>query len=231
MKRVHFGGISRFMVAVAATAVLSAGAASASTIVTNGSFESGVPGNVKGRVNGANFNNLNSTGPSWDVWKRLNGWRTVYGSGIEVQSNRTLSTIDAQSGNKYVELDSTSNSGMAQTVALGVGKYVLSFWYSPRTSDPKTNGVEYAVGNLTGGYATASNPIYAVVGHWAHIVSVFTVTTAGKYDLRFSATGVNDTYGGLIDNVDIAPVPLPAAGLGLMAALGGLASLRRRRKA
>ncbi|MGB7321241.1 MAG: VPLPA-CTERM sorting domain-containing protein [Albidovulum sp.] len=34
----------------------------------------------------------------------------------------------------------------------------------------------------------------------------------------------------MLDDIAIAPVPLPAAGFGLMAALGGLAALRRRRR-
>jgi hypothetical protein len=222
---------------LAVAAAISAGvfgAATASTIVTNGSFESGVPGNTRGLSNNAFFGNLNSTGPSWDRWKNLNGWRTVVGSGIEVQSNRTLSTIDAQAGTKYVELDSTRNSGMAQTIALGIGSYMLSFWYSPRTSDPKTNGIEFSLGNalgyLTGGYATAGTPATAVVGRWTKIWRIFDVKTAGNYDLRFTATGLSDSYGGLLDSVDVAKVPLPAAGFGLMAALGGLAALRRRRQ-
>jgi hypothetical protein len=224
--------------AFAAAMVISAGflgAASASTIVTNGSFESGVPGNTRGLDNNALFGNLDSSGASWDRWKNLNGWRTVLGSGIEVQSNRTLSTIDAKSGTKYVELDSTRNSGMAQTIALGVGSYMLSFWYSPRTSDPLTNGIEFSIGNalgyLTGGYATAGTPVSAVVGSWTKVWRIFDVTTAGNYDLRFTANGVSDSYGGLLDDVDVAQVPLPAAGFALMAALGGLGAMRRRRKA
>ena len=221
----------RLFSAAAVALMAFSAAATASTIVTNGGFESGVPRNKKGLQNGALFGNLNSSGPSWDRWLAINGWTRTYGSGIEVQSNRTLSTIDAQEGTHYVELDSNSNSGMRQTLKLGHGDYVLSFWYSPRTSNPKTNGIEYAVGNLTGGYVTTNRPVSAVVGVWTQIFSKFSVAKRGAYDLKFSATGVSDSYGGLLDNVSVAPVPLPAAGFGLMAALGGLASLKRRRKA
>jgi len=220
----------RLLVCAAGAVLAFAAAASASPIVTNGGFESGVPGNKKGLQNGALFGDLNSSGPSWDRWLAINGWTRTYGTGIEVQSNRTLSTIDAQEGTHYVELDSNSNSGMKQTLNLGVGDYVLKFWYSPRTSQPNTNGIEYAVGSLTGGYVTTNRPTSAVVGTWTQIVSTFRVSQRGNYDLKFSATGLSDSYGGLIDNVSVAPVPLPAAGLGLMAALGGLGALRRRRR-
>jgi hypothetical protein len=224
-------GILARVAAAAALAAAVAMPASAASIVVNGSFETGVPGNTAGLNNGALFGNLNNSGPSWDRWTAINGWTTTSGSGIEVQSNRTLDTIDAQDGTHYVELDSNSNSSMAQTLSLGVGKYLLSFWYSPRTSDPATNGIEYAIGTIAGGKVKNGVPVGANVGTWIQIKTLFDVVKAGNYKLQFAAVGTNDTYGGLIDNVSVAPVPLPAAGFGLMAALGGLAAVRRRRKA
>lgn len=222
---------SKLLAAAVLALMAFSAAATATPIVTNGSFESGVPGNKKGLQNGARFGNLNSSGPSWDRWLKINGWTRTYGSGIEVQSNRTLSTIDAQEGTHYVELDSNSNSGMKQTLNLTHGDYVLKFWYSPRTAQANTNGIEYTIGGLAGGYVTTNKPVSAVVGVWTEIVTKFSVGKRGAYDLKFSATGLSDSYGGLLDNVSVAPVPLPAAGLGLMAALGGLASMKRRRKA
>ncbi|MGB5869690.1 MAG: VPLPA-CTERM sorting domain-containing protein [Albidovulum sp.] len=235
MTMMNLGGSARLFALSAVICTGLAGAATAASIVTNGSFESGVPGNTLGLNHNALFGNLNSTGPSWDRWKNINGWSTIGGPGIEIQSNRTLSTIDAHEGTKYVELDSNRNSAMVQSIALEVGSYMLSFWYSPRTSDPSTNGIEFNIGNalgyLTSGYATAGTPAPAKVGSWTKVWRIFNVTTAGNYDLRFAANGVSDSYGGLLDSVDVAQVPLPAAGFGLMAALGGLAALRRRRKA
>ena len=52
---------------------------------------------------------------------------------------------------------------------------------------------------------------------------------AGSYDLQFAAAGRGNSVGGLIDNVSLAAVPLPATGLGLIGALAGLTALRRRR--
>lgn len=229
MNSTSLRGAIRTVVTLAVASVLLAAPVSAATIVTNGSFESGVPGNTPGLNNGALFSDLNSSGASWDRWTDIDGWRTVSGSGIEIQSNRTLSTIDAQDGTHYVELDSNSNSRMVQTVGLKAGSYLLSFWYSPRTGAASTNAIEYNLGGIVGGKVT-NGILGATVGTWTEILQKVVIKKSGQYDLYFAGVGISDSYGGLIDNVSVAPVPLPAAGFGLMAALGGLAALRKRRR-
>ena len=47
----------------------------------------------------------------------------------------------------------------------------------------------------------------------------------------FASTGTKTTDGFDVDSVAIAPVPVPAAGMMLLAGLGGFAALRRRRNA
>jgi hypothetical protein len=63
------------------------------------------------------------------------------------------------------------------------------------------------------------------------MASAGSASTAGLFNLDFGATGRPDTYGGLIDNVSIAPVPLPAGALLLLTAFGGLAVARKRKTA
>lgn len=53
----------------------------------------------------------------------------------------------------------------------------------------------------------------------------FTTSTAGV--LSFQNSG-GDNIGAVLTNVELAAVPVPAAGLMLIGALGGLALLRRR---
>jgi hypothetical protein len=205
-----------------------ASAGSASTVV-NGSFEDVSGGTV-----------LVNNG-SWAVYDTLPGWTTIDGNGIEVQTNATLGSIDAQDGNRYVELDShprgSSNSTMRQQISLGVGEYRLSFFYSPRTNDASTNGIFYSVSEaISGGldltYGQVSGPSGTYPRTvWTEVIATFTVATAGLFNLDFGATGRPDTYGGLIDNVSIAPVPLPAGALLLLTAFGGLAVARKRKTA
>lgn len=217
----------------------------AGAVVLNGSFED-TSSNPTGLVNGRPLASLaGGPGTSWDVFTAIPGWTTVAGSGIEVQTNRTLSSIDAHSGRHYVELDShpapNSNSTMAQTIALDRGEWRLDFYYSPRTSDVNTNGIAYSVlnaatdeliaGAVTGPSATQGTK----VGLWTLVSALFTVKTGDSpITLRFAATGSANTLGGFLDDISltqVSAVPLPAALPMLLAGLGGLAFAARRRRA
>lgn len=221
-----------------------AGAASASTVVFNGTFEdtsSSTPG--AGLVNGQAIGDLASgPGRSWDVFTSIPGWTTDSGAGIEVQTNRTLSSIDAHSGQHYIELDShpkaTSNSSMVQTIMLGIGTYKLSFWYSPRNGDAGSNGIEYSVTGaapnnnvlLLNGLTGPSAANGTSVGNWTQFTSRFTVATGDSpVHLKFEATGKANTLGGFVDSVSISAVPVPAGLPMLLTAVAGFGYVARRR--
>jgi len=218
----------------ASAALLVSGAANA--VVINGDFEDVTTLDPTGLVKGNKLSNLATTGSSWDVFSEISGWKTTNGAGIEVQTNRTLGSIDAHSGQHYIELDShpraNSNSTMSQDVTLGVGKYELSFWYSPRNSNASSNGIEYSVSGLLLDTITGpgASPLTAV-GTWTLITALFHVETAGDYTLSFEATGKQNTLGGFVDTVGLTAVPIPAAGFLLPVGLGLLGYAARRRKA
>jgi PEP-CTERM motif len=175
-----------------------------------------------------------SGGASWSVFRSLPDWRTASGSGIELQTAKTVG-LNPHSGDFYVELDSdprgSSNSRMEQDIVLKTGRYELSFFYSPRNPVPNdTDGIAFDIdgGVLAPAFVTSTD---GVRGKWTEITRSFFVRDAGTYTLGFEANQRQDTLGGFVDSVSIAPVPLPAAGWMLLAGLGALGAASRRRKA
>lgn len=219
----------------AGAALLTAGSANA--MIINGDFEDVSTLDPTGLVKGNQLSNLATTGSSWDVFDEITGWKTASGAGIEVQTNRTLGSIDAHSGQHYIELDShprsNSNSSMEQEVSLSGGRYALSFWYSPRTGNADSNKIDYSIsGGLLSGFITGPDAsLGTAVGAWTLVRALFEVQSAGDYTLTFAAAGKQDSYGGFIDTVNITAVPIPAAGFLLPAGLGLLGYASRRRKA
>ena len=193
---------------ICAAGLLSAfmvGAASASTLMVNGDFEDTSITDL-GLVHRQKLADLASApDSSWDVYKEIPGWKTDDGAGIEVQTNRTLTSIDAHSGQHYIELDShpspESNSSMKQEITLDIGKYKLSFWYSPRNGDVDSNGIEYSVFGAsddngvptvlpTVGLTGPSSDNGTSVGEWTEFTSIFTVASGDSpVTLLFAATG------------------------------------------
>ncbi|MCM8854150.1 MAG: carbohydrate binding domain-containing protein [Candidatus Thiodiazotropha sp.] len=184
-------------------------------LMLNGSFEDNIVGN-------------------WDVFSGIDGWDTSSGSGIEIQTNSTLGFIDAQDGNNYVELDSHNNSTMFQKIdGLIAGlTYDISFWYSARTNNgDNDNGINM----LWGQDALSLDEIVSIddatrTGSWMQNIFSLTATDATMY-LAFEADGLNNSYGGLIDNIElVASVPEPSVIALLGAGLFGLGFARRRAK-
>lgn len=203
--------ISKIMTTTALVLGL-AGAASAATIVQNGSFEDGP-----------------TPGGSWWIGE-VDYWSHTAG-GVEVQTSGLLPGVTAFDGNRYVELDGNNNYSLWQDVVLSVGAYVLSFAYQPRMADANTNIVDYSLGSLVVGSVTGSSSSLPS-GGWTTVTASFNVATAGTYTLQFVGAGNSESLGGLVDAVSIVPtVPVPAAGLMLVSALGGLAAMRRRKRA
>ncbi len=118
-----------------------------------------------------------------------------------------------------VDLDgSTGNAGVFSTVrAFEGGTYELSV---------------QLFGNGRGG----SDTVTISLGTWSRTLVIgsgddasqtFSFTTSGGV-LRFDNSG-GDNVGAILSSVSLAAVPVPAGGLLLMGALGGLAMLRRRK--
>ncbi len=213
--------------------------APAATVVNNGSFE--IDPGFKGEENGLSYTKLAQSSDGWDLYESLPGWIGVgKDKEIEVHGDNGAKEIDSIFGERYVELDSKKNPGLRQTLSLKIGSYTLSFYFSPKDVEKdlkKTRGVSYRIGDLTGTVLDRDGS----KGSWTEVTGTFKVAKDGDYDLEFSSFASSSSFRGFVDNVTVAaveeavtavaPVPVPAAGLLLVGALGGLAVLRRRRTA
>lgn len=201
--------------------------ASAATIVTNGSFEEDPGSNG---LNGHSFADLAAPGgANWDIFTSAPGWAVVAGDGLELQTAETI-PLTPYDGDYYAELDGNQNSTINQTITMGVGNYVLSFAFSPREASTTTNQISFGINNIFTSDVNGPSLTYPLLT-WTVVEYAFSVAAAGDYTLFFDAASNSDSLGGFIDGIQVAAVPVPAAGLMLIAGLGGLGALRRRRKA
>ena len=155
------------------------------------------------------------------------GWQTA-STGYEI---RNSVAGKAEDGDVFVELDTDQNSSIWQTVATKAGTtYNLSFWYAPRAGvADSSNGIEA----LWNGVVIAS-----VSGHgnaassWTQYSRLVSAGSEPFSTLSFRAVGTSDSLGGSLDNVSLtAAVPEPETYAMLLAGLGLMGTVARRRKA
>lgn len=196
--------------------VLSAVSANAATLI-NGSFET-----TPTPIGASGF----------DLYTAIDGWTAGVDQNIEVQTVNAIG-LGAQDGNNYVELASDSAASISQEVFLSAGQYELSFFYSPRERDRNglgLNNMAFGVGGVFSEDVLNAPNLDLPRGEWTEIAEVFEIATDGLYTVFFQGTDPTDgSRGALIDNITLAAVPLPAAGLMLLTALGAAAAGRRKR--
>jgi hypothetical protein len=183
--------------------------AQATELVVNGSFEA----------------NAQAAG-TWQIYNALTGW-TSGPYGIELRNNVAGT---AQDGVNFVELDTTKNSAMYQTIT-GTGLVTLSFWYSARPYTLWTNGLGYSLGGTSGSVLMGAINLTGS-NNWQHFSSVVNLGTSGSSVLKFYARGLSDSYGGSIDNISVtSAVPEPESYAMLLAGMGLIGAVVRRRRA
>lgn len=196
---------------IAATLLAALGSAhAAANLVVDGSFEA----------------QAQATG-TWNVYGTLPGWSTVSGSGIELRNHVAGNAFD---GSNYVELDSYSNSAMAQTITTAAGSfYTLSFEYSARAGvGAASNGIEALWNGTSVASVTADGS--SLSGNDWHLFS-YSVRGTGSDVLSFRAVGISDSLGGSLDAVAVTAVPEPSTYAMMFAGLALIGfSLRSRRK-
>lgn len=188
---------------------------------------------------------------NWQVYQQISEgqWTTTQGTGIEIQTSGTV--VNAQSGNQYIELDSsasrggagdssTTNSAMTRTLTgLDAGDYLLEYYYQPRTgrADDNTIGVYFDGDALFSNLVDTANGIGA--NGWLQRSVALTVGEDGATrDLSFRAEGIQNSLGGFVDTVSLqylgrstaVPEPMGLAFIGLGLAGFGFASRRRQNR-
>ncbi|MBS1723584.1 MAG: hypothetical protein JSS66_11590 [Armatimonadetes bacterium] len=192
---------------IVALAVAATSVAQASALI-NGSFEQ--PGSSV-------FNQFNNG--------EVPGWTAQAGKTIEI-GVPVVYGVTNYDGLNVMEVDSTENVTVKQTVTLASGSYDLSFLFAERGK------------NMVGKPAdTCDFDVLwnnTVVAHYRPDSTVMSLADLhvnalqGSNTVAFRGSGTSDGYGAILDKVELNPVPEPS----LCAALGisALAALRRKKR-
>lgn len=180
--------------------------------------------NAANLVNNGSFEDTVVASGSWGTFASLPGVWTGSPLGIEVRNN--VAGV-AQDGFNFVELATTANSSMSQTIT-GTGMVELSFWYSARPST-ESNDLSFSLGGLSG---TVLQGVAGGSAHsWQQYRGVVDLGTTGSATLSFYSrnNGLLPSYGGSLDNVSVTAVPEPETYAMLLAGLGLIGMVRRRK--
>lgn len=175
-------------------------------------------------VNGSFEDNLMTNG-NWSIFSSLTGW-SAGANGVELRNNIAGTALD---GVNFVELDTTANSSISQTVSTVAGQwYALSFNYSNRANTAvDTNGLSWSFGSTA---ATAAALPAASGDHsWASFNTLVQATGSSTV-LNFAALGRSDGYGTSLDKVSLTTaVPEPQSYALMLAGLVAIGFVSRRR--
>lgn len=177
-------------------------------LVNNGSFEANVIGNG-----------------SWANFSSLSGW-SAGPLGVELRNGVAGTALD---GKNFVELDTTGNSSISQNINTVAGQwYSLSFYYSNRIDvAPSSNGLSWAFGSASG--LAPAQGLISGDHQWQQFTTLVRGTGA-PMTLSFAATGTSDSLGTSLDKVSVSAVPEPQTYALMLAGLGAMAFVAKRRK-
>ncbi len=189
--------------------VLGPAARSEANLITNGGFET-TPAELPGS--------------GWTIYSNIDGWSSGAGPGIEIGLGGIYGVMGFE-GSNVLELDSTANATVSQGVLVPTdGTYQLSFLAALRSSVAQDSGTFDVLWNNV--LLASFSPTTAAMT----LYKISVIASGGANTLSFVGTGTSDSYGAIVDNVQmLASVPdggLTVALLGLT--LAGVGLVRRR---
>lgn len=194
---------------LAIAALLSAPAIAQANLVVNGSFE--------------DYSTV--AAGTWSTFGSGYGWTTGT-NGVEIR-NAVVGT--AAEGVRFAELDTNVNSWISQTIQTNANQALeLSFSYAPRADvSAGSNPIQIfwndqSLGTITGNGNKGSS--------WLDLIYDVQADANGFGVLKFAAIGVSDGLGGSLDNISVTAIPEPDTSAMLLAGLGILAAVTRRRQ-
>lgn len=203
---------------LAAALAVSLGTSVAAATIQNGSFETNTLGGGP-----FTFTTLGSGNSS------ITGWTVTSGTVDYINTY-----WESSAGNYNIDMSGGAN-GTIQTTVTGLvvnQLYRVSFDIAANPDGaPEEKFVDALIdGSVAGSFsALRSNSTRFSPMNWSTRAFQF-VATAESQLLSFQGRA-NTAFGAAVDNVSISAVPLPAGGLLLLSALGGIAVLRRRKSA
>lgn len=176
--------------AVLPLAIASGMAMASTNLVENGSFEN---------------NTVTGHGGQWQLFSNIDNWSRSNNAKFELQTNK-LGIVPAQDGNQLLELDSTANYSISQSVATSAGKkYELTFYYSARVEGNATTNAAKVLWN--GNELATINS--STKGWTKYSFTVEANDTSSV--LSFAGAGKSDSLGAFLDNVSLTEIPEPCA--------------------
>ena len=121
------------------------------------------------------------------------------------------------------------NSWISQDISTGANQsLLLSFAYAPRAGvSAASNPIDVLWNGTSIGVYSGNG---AVSSSWYNVSLFLLGNGSGTNTLKFKAAGTSDSYGGSLDNISVTAVPEPETSAMLLAGLGLLAAVARRRK-
>ena len=215
--------INSALIAIATAAVLTAGSANASVsanLIKNGSFESTVVSDP-----------YRTLGSSTSV---LTNW-TINAGSVDLIG----SYWNAQDGHQSLDMNgSAANGVISQSFATTAGqRYNVSFWIAGNPDDSfKTKSLVADVAGQSYAYAFNTTGKSRTNMGWTEEGFSF-VASGSTSSLKFSSTqapnsnGSVSSWGLALDNVSVTAVPEPETYAMLLAGLGLMGAIAKRRKA